>query len=264
LHRKVNVAGAAALSLVSHIVLLSSWWTGIHAPVVRLTSQALAPTHSAVKVEHTVVRIAQLPPPSQHTVIDDPPADPDLDPVVSLTPEPMPAEPIPDLVWFDTFEDDMAAFTIRARRPQPEAVAETPPPAFAAAATTAPRAPAAAQDPPPRPAASAEAPVEAPADTTASPSSAEVVEPRPASDNRPPRYPGAARRRGWEGRVVLHVRVDATGTPLSVEITQSSGRDLLDQAAVEAVQGWTFEPARDKGRPVPGETDVSVRFELGT
>lgn len=260
MHRKVNVAGAAALSLVSHVVLLTSWWSGIHAPVVRLTSQAPTPAHSAVQVEHTVVHIAQLPPPSQHTVIDDPPADPDIDPVVSLTAEPMAAEPIPDLVWFDSYEDDMAAFTIRARRPKPEAVAEAPPATTVAAATTEPKALTVAQAPPPPPA----APAEAPADTTPSSASAEVVDPRPASDNRPPRYPGAARRRGWEGRVVMHVRVDATGTPLSVEITQSSGRALLDQAATEAVQDWTFEPAKNKGRPIPGETDVSVRFELGT
>ena len=255
LHGKVSMVGALVVSMVSHVVLLTAWWSGRPAPVVRLSTEAATPAHSAVHVEHTIVHIAQLPPPKQHTIIDDPPADPDIDPVVSLTPEPEAAEPIPDLAWFDTDEDDTAAFTIRARRPKPEAPATTLP------ATTEPKTLAAAQDPPPAAPATS---TEAPTDTTPSQASAEVIEPRPASDNRPPRYPGAARRRGWGGRVVMHVRVDATGTPLSVEVTQSSGRALLDQAAQEAVQSWTFEPARNGPHPVAGETDVSVRFELGT
>lgn len=88
------------------------------------------------------------------------------------------------------------------------------------------------------------------------------ADPQPASDNRPPRYPGAASRRNWEGRVVLRVAVDVFGAVTAVTVITSSGHELLDQAALEAVSAWRFEPAHDSGVPMAGETDVSVRFEL--
>jgi len=80
--------------------------------------------------------------------------------------------------------------------------------------------------------------------------------------DQPPRYPDAARRRGEQGRVMLHVSVSADGLPTEVELAHSSGHHALDEAAVSAVKRWRFVPASQGGRPIAGIADVPVRFQL--
>lgn len=80
--------------------------------------------------------------------------------------------------------------------------------------------------------------------------------------NEPPEYPRAARRRGLEGQVRVRVRVSVAGTALQIRIATSSGYEILDEAALEAVARWHFTPAREGGRPVEGEIVVPVRFQL--
>lgn len=80
--------------------------------------------------------------------------------------------------------------------------------------------------------------------------------------NAPPRYPHLARRRGQEGRVVLRVEVSADGEAAAVRIQRSSGHRLLDAAAIEAVRGWRFLPAKRAGTSVAGVLDVPVSFKL--
>jgi protein TonB len=62
--------------------------------------------------------------------------------------------------------------------------------------------------------------------------------------------------------VRLTIAVSADGRPLRVSLAKSSGHSLLDQAAIEAVRGWTFEPARASEIAVPSEVVVPVRFSL--
>ena len=81
-------------------------------------------------------------------------------------------------------------------------------------------------------------------------------------DNPQPEYPLAARRMGWQGRVVLNVEVLADGTPGEVAVQQSSGREMLDNAALRAVRGWRFVPARQGGYNVVQRFMVPVRFNL--
>jgi len=81
-------------------------------------------------------------------------------------------------------------------------------------------------------------------------------------DTPPPSYPLSARRRGIEGRVVLHVAIDAAGRAVSVTLARSSGFDSLDTAALEAAAGWRFHPARRDGSPVASEMRVPIRFQL--
>ncbi|WP_421876069.1 TonB family protein [Pacificispira sp.] len=83
-----------------------------------------------------------------------------------------------------------------------------------------------------------------------------------SANNPPPRYPYSARIKGWEGRVVLLVLVDATGRVVSVEIAESAGRRTLDNAARDAVLGWIFEPGRKAGFPVKTTVRVPIRFQL--
>ena len=49
-------------------------------------------------------------------------------------------------------------------------------------------------------------------------------------------YPDEARRRGLSGRLVLSVRLQATGQVLDISVTQSSGEPVLDQAALRIVE----------------------------
>ena len=85
--------------------------------------------------------------------------------------------------------------------------------------------------------------------------------PRPAAAIYPT-YPVLSRRRGEEGTVTVAVRVSADGRVEEVKVVRSSGRSRLDRAAVAAVRRARFIPAREKGRPVPGTTELTFRFRL--
>jgi len=65
------------------------------------------------------------------------------------------------------------------------------------------------------------------------------------------RYPDMARMAGIEGTVVVKVLVDTTGAVARVEMLQSSGNSLLDNAAVEAAQKCRFKPGYQSDQPVP-------------
>lgn len=80
--------------------------------------------------------------------------------------------------------------------------------------------------------------------------------------NPPPAYPWQARRMGIEGRVVLQVEILPNGNAGRIEIRQSSGHELLDQAAIKAVAGWRFEPARIAGTSIVAWADVPISFRL--
>ncbi len=77
-----------------------------------------------------------------------------------------------------------------------------------------------------------------------------------------PAYPERARRTHAQGAVVLQVRVGPDGRVTAVRVLRSAGSDL-DEAAVDAVRQWRYEPSRDAdGRPVSVTTIVTIRFAL--
>ncbi|RME11676.1 MAG: energy transducer TonB, partial [Aquificota bacterium] len=49
-------------------------------------------------------------------------------------------------------------------------------------------------------------------------------------------YPPIARRMGWEGRVVLIIRLCEDGTLKEVKVAESSGYEVLDKNAMETVR----------------------------
>ena len=49
-------------------------------------------------------------------------------------------------------------------------------------------------------------------------------------------YPLLARKRGWEGDVVLELRLEADGHMSNIRIAASSGYTLLDRAALKSAQ----------------------------
>jgi len=80
--------------------------------------------------------------------------------------------------------------------------------------------------------------------------------------NPSPKYPELAKQMHQEGLVMLAVDVDREGVPIKVEIKQSSGFRLLDQAAVQAVSHWKFQPGSVGNIPVESTVIIPIRFRL--
>ncbi|MGF1616107.1 MAG: energy transducer TonB [Gammaproteobacteria bacterium] len=85
---------------------------------------------------------------------------------------------------------------------------------------------------------------------------------RPAPGNPKPHYPALARRRGYEGHVLIQAGIQADGRTGQVEVKQSSGHRVLDEAAVATVKDWRFLPARRAGQAVSTTVDIPIRFRL--
>jgi protein TonB len=81
-------------------------------------------------------------------------------------------------------------------------------------------------------------------------------------ENRPPPYPSLARRRGYEGTVLLEVLVTEEGRVGELSVARSSGYKMLDRAALRAVRDWRFEPGTRGGRPMAMAVRIPVRFRL--
>ncbi|HEY5094293.1 MAG TPA: energy transducer TonB [Candidatus Eremiobacteraceae bacterium] len=62
-------------------------------------------------------------------------------------------------------------------------------------------------------------------------------------------YPMAALRAGIEGRAVVRVLIDPTGTPANVRIVVSSGNADIDAAALESARKSAFRPAHCDDTP---------------
>jgi len=77
-----------------------------------------------------------------------------------------------------------------------------------------------------------------------------------------PAYPERARRAGVEGTVGVRIALAPDGSVRQVELTQSSGSRLLDEAALAAARASTFSPASRNRSPVEAEAVASYRFEL--
>lgn len=77
-----------------------------------------------------------------------------------------------------------------------------------------------------------------------------------------PEYPKAARKRKQEGLVLLDVVVTEDGLATDIELKQSSGYKILDEAALAAVRHWKFTPAQDSGKSIESRADVPIRFQL--
>ncbi len=80
--------------------------------------------------------------------------------------------------------------------------------------------------------------------------------------NPEPEYPSMSRRRGEQGRLTLKVVVNVHGDPESVQLEKSSGFELLDKSAINAVRSWKFVPAKKNSQTVNGTVIVPVRFSL--
>jgi len=80
--------------------------------------------------------------------------------------------------------------------------------------------------------------------------------------NPSPKYPRRARKLGYEGVVILDVQVDENGVVNDLKILESSGHEILDNAAVSSVKRWQFEPGTSNGKKVKMWVKVPIRFQL--
>ncbi|HSX59503.1 MAG TPA: energy transducer TonB [Tahibacter sp.] len=75
-------------------------------------------------------------------------------------------------------------------------------------------------------------------------------------------YPAIAKRQRLEGTVLLRVLVGPDGVPQRIDIERSSGHNVLDRAAKEAVMTWRFEPGTRNGEPFAAYGLVPIAFRL--
>lgn len=77
-------------------------------------------------------------------------------------------------------------------------------------------------------------------------------------------YPLVARYSGIQGVVTVRTLISSSGCVVYAEVAQSSGSDLLDDAAMEwAVEAAIFNPALDiEQKPRPAIVQFNVRFTL--
>ena len=98
---------------------------------------------------------------------------------------------------------------------------------------------------------------------------AEILAPvRAVGEIKPPRlikevkpiYPEDARQKRVEGTVILEATTDIYGRVQRVEVLRSI--PLLDQAAIDAVRQWIYEPEITEGKPRGIIFTITVTFKL--
>ena len=228
---------AFGVSLGLHTLLLCSlYWAGQHfnVPTAPQVIEVMLVEQEAEPLPVTAAPQAPTPP----QLAPKPPA-----PVKSVTPPVKPATPPPASKQVQTPTSD----------PQPTADIRTGPAA-----------------PPPnvsKPVEATPSPASAPLDravpgeakpAASAETSAPRVDAKYAGSNPRPAYPTMARRLGQQGTVTLEVIVTVDGTAKSVRVLESSGFELLDQAALTAISKWRFVPAKRGDQPV--EQKLSTRW----
>lgn len=105
-----------------------------------------------------------------------------------------------------------------------------------------------------------------PSPASPQPASEPVIEPpryhAAYLSNPPPAYPLAARRRGIEGTVLVRAEISAGGECQRAELKKTSGHEMLDHAALEAVKKWRFVPAKRGSQAVVAWVEVPITFKL--
>jgi protein TonB len=76
----------------------------------------------------------------------------------------------------------------------------------------------------------------------------------------PPVYPAIAKAARVSGTVFIEAIITKDGTVRDAKVTRSAG--MLDAAALDAVQQWTYTPTLLNGQPVEVIMTVTVNFTL--
>lgn len=107
------------------------------------------------------------------------------------------------------------------------------------------------------------APEGSPAPASDGPVQLEVFKGPITKQVQPPTYPISELLKGYEGWVNLNFMIDPQGKPYEIVVTDSSGNEAFEQAALVGAQKWTFEPASIGGMPIHAGHNMKVRFAQG-
>lgn len=231
--KKQHVLLLVAVSFVLHG---GAWW---------LMQQAKAPVPEvAPQVPEMTVELTSPTPPSPEPPPPEPPPPPPPPPPPAPEEDPDAVKPPPKPVVKKVEKPKPV--------PKPQPLKKPEPPTPPAPAPTP------AQSAPPSPSPAPAAPAAAPGPVKES----AAVSGLASLGNPPPEYPSLALRRNWEGTVVLRIKVLPNGRAGTVEVTRSSGKQQLDDAAVEAVRNWKFIPAKRGDTPIEGFATQTIDFKL--
>ena len=76
-------------------------------------------------------------------------------------------------------------------------------------------------------------------------------------------YPPIAIRLNQAGTTTVTVHIGADGSVQNVDVTNSSGHDSLDQAAIKCITSrWRYHPAMQNGEPVPVAKQYAIKWVL--
>lgn len=151
------------------------------------------------------------------------------------------------------------------------AAANAPATASAPAPAASAPAPVAAPAPPPVQQAPAPAPAPATAATSAAPPPASAAAPAAGSgESRAaklitrvnPVYPSDAARNRQEGWVEVAFTVSAAGKVKDAEVVSATPPRIFNASALRAVQGWTFQPRLENGKPAEQAIRTRIEFKL--
>ena len=81
------------------------------------------------------------------------------------------------------------------------------------------------------------------------------------SDRVSPAYPEIAREQGAQGTAIVLATVGPRGNVISVQLDQSTGNKLLDQAALSAARTSRFEPPEIDGKPATETYRIVYTFD---
>jgi TonB family protein len=73
-------------------------------------------------------------------------------------------------------------------------------------------------------------------------------------------YPAMAIRARIEGEVTVDAVIDITGKLTDMKVV--SGSPMLQQAALDSLRAWKYQPAFLDDKPVPVQTSITVKFRL--
>jgi protein TonB len=76
----------------------------------------------------------------------------------------------------------------------------------------------------------------------------------------PPMYPALAKNQHISGNVQVDALIDANGRVTTMKVV--SGPTLLQQAAMDALKQWKYQPAQLDGKPVAMHLTVTIQFRL--
>jgi len=77
-----------------------------------------------------------------------------------------------------------------------------------------------------------------------------------------PLYPRSAMTKNLNGKVRIKLLVDQDGMVKTAEIIQAEPEGIFEEATINAVKQWRFQPAKVKGTPVACWCKTTITYEL--